>query len=56
MDVLGSDEMEADMRKQIHGMIAGANVATALALTVAVAAAQTPPPQFDLTKVSDHVY
>jgi hypothetical protein len=44
------------MRKQIHGMIAGANVATALALTVAVAAAQTPPPQFDLTKVSDHVY
>jgi hypothetical protein len=56
MDVVGSEHMEADMLKQTHGMIAGANVATALALTVAVAAAQTPPPQFDLTKVSDHVY
>jgi hypothetical protein len=32
--------MEADMRKPIHGMIAGASVATALAVTVVVAAAQ----------------
>ena len=44
------------MRKPVHGMIAGASVATALALTVAVAAAQTSAPQFDLTKVTDHVY
>ena len=44
------------MRKPIHGMIAGASVATALALTVAVGAAQAPAPQFDLTKVTDHVY
>ena len=56
MDVLGSKYMEAAMRKPIHGMIAGASVATALALTVAVAAAQAPAPQFDLTKVTDHVY
>jgi glyoxylase-like metal-dependent hydrolase (beta-lactamase superfamily II) len=48
--------MEADMRKPVHGMIAGASVATALALTVAVAAAQTPAPQFDLTKVTDEVF
>jgi len=48
--------MEADMRKPVHGMIAGASVATAFALTVAVAAAQTPAPQFDLTKVTDQVY
>ena len=44
------------MRKPIHGMIAGASVATALAVTVVVAAAQAPAPQFDLTKVTDHVY
>jgi len=46
------------MRKPIHGMIAGASVATVLILTVAVAvaAAQAPAPQFDLTKVTDHVY
>jgi glyoxylase-like metal-dependent hydrolase (beta-lactamase superfamily II) len=44
------------MRKPIHGIIVGASVATALALTVAVAAAQTPAPQFDLTKVTDQVY
>ena len=44
------------MRKPVHGVIAGASVATALALTVAVAAAQTSAPQFDLTKVTDHVY
>ena len=44
------------MRKPVHGMIAGASVATAFALTVAVAAAQTPAPQFDLTKVTDQVY
>ena len=56
MDVPGSKHMEADMRKPVHGMIAGASVATALALTVAVAAAQTSAPQFDLTKVTDHVY
>src|SRR5262249_45523589 len=54
--VPGSKHMEADMRKPVHGMIAGASVATALALTVAVAAAQTPAPQFDLTKVTDQVY
>src|SRR5262245_41339585 len=48
--------MEADMRKPIHGMMAGASVATALAVTVVVAAAQAPAPQFDLTKVTDHVY
>src|SRR5215475_2672101 len=56
MDVLGSKYMEAAMRKPIHGMIAGASVATALVLTLAVAAAQAPAPQFDLTKVTDHVY
>jgi hypothetical protein len=55
MDVPGSKHMEADMRKPVYGMIAGASVATALAFTVAVAAAQTPAPQFDLTKVTDHV-
>jgi hypothetical protein len=37
-------------------MIAGESIATALALTVAVAAAQAPAPQFDLTKVTDHVF
>ena len=50
-DVPGSKHTEAEMRKPIHGMIAGASVATALILTVAVAAAQAPAPQFDLTKV-----
>ena len=44
------------MRKPIHGIIAGASVATALILTVEVAAAQALAPQFDLTKVTDHVY
>jgi glyoxylase-like metal-dependent hydrolase (beta-lactamase superfamily II) len=48
--------MEAEMRKPIHGIIAGASVAMALILTVAVAAAQALAPQFDLTKVTDHVY
>src|SRR5262249_57570491 len=42
--VLGSKHMEADMRKPIQGMIAGATVATALVLTLAVADAQAPAP------------
>ena len=47
---------EREMKKAIHGMIAGLSMAGALALPTAFAAAQAPTPQFDLTKVTDNVY
>jgi len=43
------------MRKAMQGMVAGASVAMALALTTTLVHAQATAP-FDLTKVTDHVY
>src|SRR5215471_3720992 len=44
------------MRKAMHGVVAGASVAMALALTTTLVHSEATAPQFDLTKVTDHVY